>query len=64
MKKGKDTKGKTSKGLGMASPREIHCLACKILYDGLSDHTRKRTNKLSRRNLDREVPIYPMGEKG
>ncbi len=70
MKKEQDTKkknpkkGKIPKGLGMASPRKIHSLACKILYDGLSDHTRKRTNKLSRRNLDREAPVYGWGRKG
>ncbi len=64
MKKEKDTKGKTPKGLGMPSPGMIHSIACKILYDGLSDHTRKRTNKLSRRNLDREAPVYKWGEKG
>ena len=70
MKKEQDTKkknpkkGKIPKGLGMASPKEFHSLACKILYDGLSDHTRKRTNKLSRRNLDREAPVYGWGRKG
>ena len=68
MKKEQDTKkknpkkGKIPKELGMASPKEFHSLACKILYDGLSDHTRKRTNKLSRRNLDREAPVYGWGE--
>ncbi len=64
MGKGKDTKDKIPMGLGMASPAMIHSLACKVLYDGLSDHTRKRTNKLSRKNLDREAPVYNWGSKG